>query len=282
MKARDGDVREWRRLQAWCLRERGWRRCDVAEAMEVTERSVSEWTAVARLRGPEGLLSAPIPGRPPSLSPQQRDLIPELLWHGAEAYGFRGSVWTCGRIAKMIEDEFGVSYDKGHVSRLLRQLRWTPQMPIQRASQRNELAIRQWRDETWPRLLTEARRQHRTLVFVDESGFYLLASVVKTYAPCAQTPVLRAKLTRDHLSVMGGMTPAGRIYTLTRQESLNGSHSVEFLVHLMRVAGERLLVIWDGSPIHRRTLVQEFVYETRGHLRLEALPGYAPRPESLG
>src|SRR6266545_3060430 len=181
MKARDGDVREWRRLQAWCLRERGWRRCDVAEAMEVTERSVSEWTAVARLRGPEGLLSAPIPGRPPSLSPQQRDLIPELLWHGAEAYGFRGSVWTCGRIAKMIEDEFGVSYDKGHVSRLLRQLRWTPQMPIQRASQRNELAIRQWRDETWPRLLTEARRQHRTLVFVDESGFYLLASVVKTY-----------------------------------------------------------------------------------------------------
>jgi hypothetical protein len=52
---------------------------------------------------------------------------------------------------------------------------------------------------------------------------------------------------------MGGMTPAGRIYTLARQESLNGSHSVEFLVHLMRVASERLLVIWDGSPIHGST-----------------------------
>lgn len=276
MHARDGDFREWRRLRALRLREEGWRRCDVADALDVTERSVSHWAAVGRARGPQGLWSAPIPGRPPALSPGERELIPEFLWHGPEAYGFRGSLWTCGRVAKVIEQEFGVAYDKGHVSRLLKQLRWTPQMPIRRASQRDEAAIGLWRTETWPRLLAEARRQRRTLVFVDEAGFYLLPSVVKTYAPRARTPVLRAKLTRDHLSVMAGMTPTGRVYTLARQESLNGSHSVEFLVHLMRVAGERLLVIWDGSPIHRRSLVREFVSDTGGAVRLEALPGYAP------
>ena len=188
----------------------------------------------------------------------------------------RGSAWTCGRIAKVIEEEFGVAHDKGHVSRLLRQLHWTPQMPVRRAVQRDEQAIEHWRSQTWPRLLAEARAERRTLVFVDEAGFYLLPSVVRTYAPEAHTPVLRAKLTRDHLSVMGGMTPAGRLYTLVRQESLNGTHSVEFLVHLMRVASERLLVIWDGSPIHRRVIVREFASDTRGKVRLEALPGYAP------
>jgi hypothetical protein len=40
---------------------------------------------------------------------------------------------------------------------------------------------------------------------------------------------------------------------------LNGLHSIEFLVHLGRLAGDRLLVIWDGSPIHRRVEVKEFV-----------------------
>jgi transposase len=276
MHAKDGDFREWRRLRALRLREEGWRRCDVADALDVTERSVSHWAAVARARGPQGLWSAPIPGRPPALSPGERDLIPEFLWHGPEAYGFRGSLWTCGRVAKVIEQEFGVAYDKGHVSRLLKQLRWTPQAPIRRASQRDEDTIRSWRTEAWPRLLAEARQQRRALVFVDEAGFYLLPSVVKTYAPRARTPVLRAKLTRDHLSVMAGMTPAGKVYTLARQEPLDGSHSVEFLVHLTRVAGGRLLVIWDGSPIHRRGLVREFVADTGGAVRLEALPGYAP------
>lgn len=276
MSAKDGDLREWRRLQAWHLKMDGWNRRDVAEALDVTERSVSRWSSIARIRGLQGLLSATIPGRPPELSLQQRSWIPELLWHGAEAYGFRDTTWTCGRIAKVIQEEFGVAYDKSHVSRLLKQLCWTPQMPIRRASQRDEAAIVQWRSQTWPRLRGEARTQRRTLVFVDEAGFYLLPSVVKTYAPRAQTPVLRAKLTRDHLSVMGGMTPAGKIYTLARQESLNGSHSVEFLVHLQKVAGERLLVIWDGSPIHRRSLVREFVSGTCGKVRLEVLPGYAP------
>jgi transposase len=276
MLATDGDFREWRRFQALHLKSQGWRRREVAEALSVTERSVNRWFTISRDHGPDGLLSSPIPGRPPALSPAQRRMIPEFLWHGPEAYGFRGVLWTCGRIARVIEEEFGIAYDKGHVSRLLGQLQWTPQMPIRRATQRDEAAVERWRTETWPRLLAEARKQRRALVFVDEAGLYLLPSVVRTYAPRAHTPVLRAKLTRDHLSVMAGMTPAGRVYTLARQESLNGSHSVEFLVHLTRVADERLLVIWDGSPIHRRVLVQEFVSDTCGRVRLETLPGYAP------
>jgi len=265
MDARDGargDFRQWRRLRAYCLRSRGWRRWEVAEALGVTEVSVSRWDALARSGGESALLSRPIPGRPAGLSPEQKMMIPDFLWHGAEAYGFRGRVWTCARVAKVIEEEFGIPYEKTQVSRLLKRLGWTPQAPIRRAIQRDEQAIDVWRAVTWPRLLREAKVERRTLVFVDEAGFYLLPSVVKTCAPLARTPVLRAKLTRDHLSVMGGMTPHGRVYTLARQESLNGSHSVEFLAHLMRVASERLMVIWDGSPIHRRTLVRDFVSDT--------------------
>src|SRR5436305_245348 len=136
--------------------------------------------------------------------------------------------------------------------------------------------IQRWRDEVWPELRQRARRERRVLVFEDESGFYLLPGLVRTYAPVAHTPVIREKQTRDHLSVMGGMTPEGKVYTLARQESLNGLHSIEFLTHLLRVAGERLLVIWDGSPIHRRVEVKDFVSAARGKVWLEALPGYAP------
>ena len=185
-------------------------------------------------------------------------------------------MWTCARIALVIEEEFGVRYHKDHVGRLLKELGWTPQMPIRRAIQRDEQAIQRWRTETWPDLRKRARRERRVLVFEDESGFYLLPGMVRTYAPEAQTPVIRENQTRDHLSVMGGMTPQGRLYTLVRQQSLNGQHTIEFLLHLGRVAGERLLVIWDGSPIHRRAEVNEFVSETRDKIWLEALPGYAP------
>jgi transposase len=270
------DWREWRRLRTVHLKQQGWRQRHIAEALGVSEVTISRWLTRARHGGLEALLTRSAPGHPAKLSDVQKRLIPEFLWHGAEAYGFRGEVWTCARVAKVIQEEFGVRYHKGHVSRLLAQLHWTPQLPIRRAIQRDEPAIQRWRAEVWPELLRQAKRERRVLVFEDESGFYLLPGVVRTYAPEAQTPVIREKQTRDHLSVMGGMTPEGKVYTLTRQESLNGLHSIEFLAHLLRVAGERLLVVWDGSPIHRRAMVTAFVARSKGTVRVEALPGYAP------
>jgi transposase len=270
------ECREWRRFRALSLKLHGWYQRDIAEALDVAEEAVSRWLARARDGGPEALRARAATGRRPRLTPDELRSIPEFLWHGPEAYGFRGQVWTCARIAEVIEWEFGVRYHKDHVGRLLKELHWTPQQPIKRAIQRDEAAIDRWRDEVWPDLLRRARRERRSLVFEDESGFYLLPGVVKTYAPEGLTPVLREKQTRDHLSVMGALTQGGRVFIMARPESLNGMHCIEFLLHLLRVAGERLLVIWDGAPIHRRAAVSEFVEQTRGRILLEPLPGYAP------
>ncbi len=36
-------------------------------------------------------------------------MVPDLLCHGAEAYGFRGDVWTCERVVVM-DDEVEIRY----------------------------------------------------------------------------------------------------------------------------------------------------------------------------
>ncbi len=135
------------------MRGRGWHQRDIAEALGVREETISRWIARAREGGTEVLFAHPPPGRPPRLSPEQRRLIPEFLWHGAEAYGFRGKVWTRARIARVIEEELGVRYHKGHVGKLLKHLRWTPRTPIRRAIRRDERAIASWRERAWLELL---------------------------------------------------------------------------------------------------------------------------------
>jgi transposase len=263
-------------MQALDLKRQGRTQREIAATLNATEAAVSQWLAAARCDGPEALRSHPRPGPTPKLTDEDLRRLPGFLWHGPEAYGFRGEAWTCGRIAGVIAQEFGIRYSKSQVSRLLKRLEWTPQVPIVRAIQRDEAAIERWRVEVWPELLHRARREHRELVFVDESGFYLLPGVVKTYAPKGQTPVVRERQTRDHLSVMGAVTPGGKTYTMARPESLNGLHTIEFLLHLGHVAGDRLLMIWDGSPIHRRAEVGEFLAEVGPAIRLELLPSYAP------
>jgi transposase len=264
-------------MRAWDLSQQGWAQCDIADALGVSRPAVSRWLAAAEEGGPEVLRRRLRPGRAGKLLPGQRYLLADCLWHGAEAYGFRGDVWTCARVAGVIEEEFSVRYHPGHVSRLLKEIGWTPQVPITRAIQRDEAAIQRWREHDWPQLKRIATRQGRTLVFVDEAGFYLLPGVVKTYGLKAHTPVVDEWQTRDHLSVMGALTSDGRVYTLVRQEALTGLETIEFLGHLGRQIKGAGLVIWDRSPIHRRAAVKEFI-EAVGvkNLRVELLPPYAP------
>jgi len=89
-------------------------------------------------------------GAPARLSPEQREQIPALLAKGAPAYGFDGDLWTAKRVAVVIAETFGVRYHPTHVSRLLKQLNWTPQLPTSQATQRNADAVDSWYAERWP------------------------------------------------------------------------------------------------------------------------------------
>jgi transposase len=122
-----------------------------------------------------------------------------------------------------------------------------------------------------------AAQEGRTVVWVGESGFSLLPARVGTYAPRGQPPVLRVPLTRDHLSVISAITSAGKLYLHVRERALRGADVVRFLRHLLAGIPGALLVVWDGSPIHRARVVQDFLAGgAASRLRLERLPAYAP------
>jgi transposase len=122
-----------------------------------------------------------------------------------------------------------------------------------------------------------ALKEGRTIVFADQSGFYLLAAVVRTYAPVGKTPILKEHLSRDHLSVMSAITLDGKLYMTEQERAFKGEDVVRFLKHLLRQIPGKLLLIWDDSPIHRGRAVKDFLASGASRrLKLEQLPGYAP------
>jgi transposase len=141
---------EWRRRRAWELYQQGWWQKDIAAALGVSQGAVSQWLKRGREGGVDALKARPRPGVPAKLTAEQRAQVPELLARGAEAWGFRGDVWTCRRIADVIQRTLGVRYHPEHVRRLLQTAGWSVQQPIERATQRNEQAIEAWYTERWP------------------------------------------------------------------------------------------------------------------------------------
>ena len=143
---------EARRLRAWELLQKGWKQIEVAEALGVSRGAVSRWAALARQEGSQALRRRKPPGGPRKLKGGQLAQLPELLQQGPGAFGFSGEIWTRARIAQVIRQEFGVSYHPTQVGRLLKERGFSWQKPVLRASQRNEEAIRDWRDRRFPEL----------------------------------------------------------------------------------------------------------------------------------
>ncbi len=138
------DWKEGRRLRAWELSQQGWKQKEIAAALGVSKGAVSQWLSRAKAEGIEGLRRHPAPGPQPKLSAEQLAQLPQMLAQGAEAFGYRGEVWTTQRVAEVIKRHFGVSHHPAHCSRILRALKHSVQKPVQRATQRDEAAIERW------------------------------------------------------------------------------------------------------------------------------------------
>jgi transposase len=153
--------KEARRFQAWRLQPQGWPQRQIATALGVSEGAVSPWMRRAREEGPTALQHRSPPGAPRRLVAEPLARLPAFLPRSPTAYGFRGQVWTRGRVAEVIRLACGMVSHPTHVGRLLKAVRWSPQQPARRARQRDEAAMARWRTETWPAMNKGRTRSSR-------------------------------------------------------------------------------------------------------------------------
>lgn len=67
------------------------------------------------------------------------------------------------------------------------------------------------------------------------------------------------------------------MYLRLQTESFDSQGVITFLKQLLEEIEGKLLIIWDGAPIHRSQEIKQFLAEgAAARLHLERLPAYAP------
>ena len=147
---RDFDALERRRMEALRLFRKGIPQAQIARELKVARQTVSRWVRQYREGGKAALRKADRAGRLPKLDAGQLRQLKAMLVAGPESFGYPTPLWTCPRVAEVIEAEFGIRYHPGHVWKLLRALGFSCQRPVGRAIERDEKAIAEWKEKRWP------------------------------------------------------------------------------------------------------------------------------------
>ncbi|NJS37259.1 MAG: IS630 family transposase [Brachymonas sp.] len=264
-----------KRLKAGRMLLAGKSCAQVALAVGVARQTVYTWKGLLDEGGIDALRAVPERGRPATLDEQQLADVRRALLQSPTSHGFGTELWTIKRVRLLIERMHGVRFSPSHVWRLLGALGFSPQKPEKRAIERDEDAVRQWKQRTWPALKKKPQREGRLIVFVDESGISERPTRVRTWAPKGQTPVIQFHFNWNHISVIAGLTRTNCLFRL-HEGSIKKEEIVDFLKALKAQLRQKLLIIWDGLKAHRSRLVREYVDSQEGHIQIAFLPPYAP------
>lgn len=143
-------------MRAVALLEQGLTQTQVARELGVTASAVCQWDKARKRGGVAALAAKPHPGPTPKLTPAQLRRLEKMLLRGPTRHGWATELWTCPRVAALIERRFGVRYDDSGVWHLLNRLGWSCQKPQRRAREQDEDAVATWRKKDWPRIKKRA------------------------------------------------------------------------------------------------------------------------------
>jgi transposase len=148
----NGTEAERRREQAVALARDGMSAAVIARRLGIDPRTVRRWKAAFRAAGKNGLKTKRAPGRASYLTSRQRRDLARRLVRGALSEGFPSDLWTCPRIAQVIQRRYGVSYHVDHLPKLMKSLGFSVQRPERQARERDEQAVQNWIERVWPSL----------------------------------------------------------------------------------------------------------------------------------
>jgi transposase len=186
------------------------------------------------------------------------------------------ALWGRGAVSELIAREFGVKLSVRTVGDYLKRWGYTPQKPIKRAYERNDKAIRQWKEEQYPAIAQQARAEKAEIHWLDEAAIVNTDVRGRSYAKRGKTPVVYAPGSRAKLSMISTVTNKGEACWEIIDGNFNVDRLLSFLQALIKGKRKKLYVIMDNLRAHHSKRVKQWVADHAHRIAVFYLPSYAP------
>jgi transposase len=260
--------------------ENGASRTEVGETLGIPRQTIGLWVKAYRAGG-EGALASGRRGRKAGSGGKLSELpearVCELLRdRRPEQLKLPFYLWTRDAVAQLIEREFGIRVSRWTAGRYLKRWGFTPQVPVRRAWEQSEEAVKKWLKEEYPKVRQEAKREGARIYWGDEMGLRSDHTAGRSYSPKGKTPVVRGTGQRFGCNMISAITNQGALSFMVFKETFTVAVFLRFLRRLIRQNQKRVYLIVDGHPVHRANLVSAWLEKHQASIRMIRLPSYSP------
>lgn len=255
----------------------------VTESYGLGQKTIFTWLKIAREKGLDALAPKPRPGRGKSLTEfQEQEVKRWVLTGDPRQYNFDFGLWTRQIVADLIFDQFGIQLSVTAVGNLLHRLGLSPQKPLRRAYERDDEAIKEWKEKTYPEIRKTAKKAGAEIFWLDEASIRSDDPLMRTWGLKGQTPTVETSGQRQGINAISALSNNGGFWYHVFSERFNGEVFIECLKDLVRNRHKPIYIITVGHPVHKSKAVKAFLKDEH-RIELFILPPYAPdlNPDEL-
>lgn len=140
------------RLKAGKMFDKGRAQANVARKFKVTTAAANFWHKAWKKKGLAGLKSKGHSGFDSKLTKEKRQVFKKAILKGPRSFGYETDLWTLSRLAAVMKKVNKIKFSEVWIWHIVRELGFTPQKPQVKAKQRDEKAIKEWKEKTLPDL----------------------------------------------------------------------------------------------------------------------------------
>jgi transposase len=249
----------------------------VALVLRVHEKTVATWVHVFCCYGIQGVPRTKPTGRPPKLTPTQKEALATWIEEGPVKAGFRGACWRSPMVQQLIYERFGAYYNVFYIAQFLKNLGCSYQKAAFVSDHLDESKRQEWRTTTWPQILRRAQAQNALLLFGDEASFPQWGTLTYTWARRGQPPMVKTSGKRKGYKVFGLIDYFTGCFFYQGQEGrLNSAAYIAFLTRVLERTTQPIFLIQDGAKYHTSAETKAFFAQQTARLQVFQLPTYSP------
>jgi transposase len=274
------DVLEALRLRAIWGCELGFRQQDLAELLGVRAETISRWWSAYCAEGPDGL-PGDRTGRPTgsgrTLSTEQETQLQELIDQNTpEDLGIAAPLWNRKAVQQLIRQETQIGMPIRTVGLYLKRWGYTCKKPSRHHQKQDPQEVKEWLEQTYPKLKKQARKEGATIFWADETGVAADAYPGSGYARKGEGATIEVPDSHIKMNAISAITNEGTIRFMTYPGMMNADLFLVFLERLIRSVPEKIYLIVDRLRAHDAQKVWQWVSEHEDRIKLILMPRRAP------
>jgi len=257
---------------------------EVSRSFGLGSKTIFPWLKVAREKGIDALAPKTRPGRNRKLSTLEEQEVKHWIIKGdPRQHGFDFGLWTRQIVADLIKERFAVDMSKSGVGKLLRRLNLTPQKPLRRAYERDEVAVTKWVENVYPKVKKIAKKTGAEIFWLDEASIRSDDPLQRTWGEKGKTPVVKTSGQRQSINAISALSNKGGFWYHVYNGKFTADKCVECFQQFLINRKSPVILIVDGHPVHKSKKVMKYIESLEGRLEIVFLPPYAPdlNPDEL-